>query len=466
MSHVLKLDRAMAVDFLSSIAGVLAQHQCITQKDTDSLRLVLSSLQSATNHSESLMIDLIGQDAEFIRILENRYSVVGIHQNLLRYTLKPMLNDLIVSLSEFGEALVQKSQAFLNRQAVVYIGSHPQSRVLFSSLLVELSQEIAKTCEALQEAVSSCHRMSGNAFSISSTEDDAIDQAVAKSLGFHHVNHAGLPFLLDTKTLQTIGAALLSISSTVEQFMETIQRNFKGNLSARIKLLNEHIKLHAGFVAGFNLFGELTFEGCEIRRIRLLSAISDCGEKLITIKENTSEMLNSLSSITPQEQYTDDVRRQIASDLIKKSISVKQAEEAAKNLIEYCSTNQIAPAQMLSGEIHKADKNLSESSLEILKRYHDERSISKSSAQKKNVITESSRKLLTTFRQNIKSLSTTILALFVLGTLSCGLKTQPRSDILDPKPGLPLRPYKPVKEIDLDKSSPEKPAPNKSKPSR
>ena len=110
-------DNATVIDFLSSTASAFVKHDIIGTKESDNLRLALSGVQSSQDPKlQSVMLELIDQNTEFLGIISARYGESGFSINLLRHTLKQHVSESRRLVAKFGEEILKRANSFLTDQ--------------------------------------------------------------------------------------------------------------------------------------------------------------------------------------------------------------------------------------------------------------------------------------------------------------------------------------------------------------
>ena len=132
-----KQDNAAILEFLSSAASALSSADAISQKESADLRISFRNIHHLVNKQEiSILQHLADEKNDFLRILLNRYGVVGFDINLFRFTTRGYLNQYNSILSRLGVNLIEKADLFFNRLFGVYVKDSCESKFLFAGVII------------------------------------------------------------------------------------------------------------------------------------------------------------------------------------------------------------------------------------------------------------------------------------------------------------------------------------------
>jgi len=144
--------------------------------------------------------------------------------------------------------------------------------------------------------------------------------------------------------------------------------------------------------------------------------------------------------------------RSMSSTMIREGTPALKATAAACALVKYCETENIPAKEILPGELHKIDPNLSLSSLELFQNILAKNNFSQHANEEKQRNLKRKDELLKLFHKKLDQLGVLIpiLVLFVLG--GCGVKVAPKSDMIDYRPEVDYHENRPRPEyMKIDK---------------
>lgn len=451
-------DNALVVDFLTSAAGVLSDRSIISLKDIDNLRLVMSNAQSQDGiEKQSTLLSLKDQNADFVETLNCLFGEFGFGINLLRHTVKNYLTPLSDTACSFGHELLLKSQSLFNRSFLVYVNDSCHYQVLFSSALVDLAQVFSDATQSMRQIQERCSVMIATGLEQrSSASLEGIDRALAQALGFQQSTRICLPLTIERGMLLDISALLIEVADGCEVFLNSLRKNIRKTVAPQLDFLCEELRLEAGKLRETRFFRGDDLSTWEVRRLSIAMALAKFTD-LIKVFEKCLVSAISLDS-APLRQPSDDLHRLIGIHLIATGVSPRDAKVAATKLTAYCELHRIEPAQLLVAELSKIDKNLNEESLEILRKRYGDSSLNLASSEEKSRNIQQTQSLMKTFlRETRAGVTTALLAFGVSSLFACGFKTNPKSEVVDPRPDLPFRlsegvqlpktPAKPVEDI-------------------
>lgn len=442
-------DNALIVDFLTSAAGVLSERGIISSKDVDNLRLVISSVQyqesghvqgRESGDKSSILLALKAQNADFIEVMNCLFGEFGFGINLLRHTVRSYLTALSGAVCSFGHDLLQKSQSLFNRSFLIYANDACHYQVLFSSALVDLAQVFSDSARAIQVIQDRCGAMVATGLESKPAKDLAgLDQSLTQALGFQMSSRMCLPLTSERSILFEISAVLVEIADACEVFLNSLRKNVRKPVSPQLDFLCEELRLEAGKLRETRFFRGNDLSTWEVRRLSIALALAKFTD-LIKIFQSSlvPAIAIEASTIGPS---ADDLHRCIALRLIASGVVAREAKTAAMRLTAYCELHSISPDQLLVAELAKIDKSLNEESLEILKKYHGDTSLNLSSSVEKGHNMIKSAAMMKSFLTGIGPTGSLAVILLVGAStlLSCGFKTNPKSEVIDVRTELPFR---------------------------
>lgn len=453
-----RLDNAAVVDFLASHASALCEAGIISRKETDDLRVALSTIHgSPDTRSRPLLLELERQHGDFLTILVSRYGVSALSLNLLRHTLGARLGETRRILAEMGQALIGRAELLFNRPFRLYSAEKQEKKTLFSAVLVEWAEQIADAEERLGQIGEELALLIGHEMAGSRALDQGVDESVARALGFRGVIY---PVLLGhresevQRELSTIMGTLARVSALfVRQLAQNVNSEaVYGALATTEWLAGEAARLeHPDLLEGANLFA------MEMRRRHLLSTLTGIHDSLIQLMILLMQCLSGSEGMTPKEavDLSEATARRIAFEMIASGTAPHHAVEGARALFRYLAEHHIHPKDILVGELARIHSALTPTTLETLVTLTSASSRTLDPHPEKDQAMTKAGYLLERFARVLAATSVAMLP-FVLLTTACGLKTHLRSEVVEFRPDIPFRdtrdaqegaPFGPVKAV-------------------
>lgn len=457
-----RLDNAAVVEFLASSAAALGELNLITRKEIDDLRVSLSSIQASSDkRGRPLLLELERENGNFLQVLLGRYGASGLALNLLRHTLSERVAETRRILADFGRVLVSRAELLFNRPAQLYSGSRVERQTIYSALLVEWAEKISESERLLAAVSDALSQMIGHGMAGSRNGDEDIDEAVAQSLGFRSVIYPVLLGQTESEIQHQLSMIFGQISRTAMLYIKQIALNFPSDsayaaLATMEWLQGEAQRLeHPDLMEGANLFA------MEMRRRHLLSTLSGIngilGQLLILVTQSLT--IPEKTSRSDSEKLPESLRRRLLFELIGSGANPHHATEAVHSLFDYLEDHRIHVKDVLVGELHRIHPTLTPSVLEIMVELTTEQSSQRLSFPEKNCTLDKMISLSTAFAK-ILSGTLMLMTVSVFSFSACGLKTNPRSDIVEFRPDIPFREFPAAKEMGPPK--PEELAPGRS----
>ena len=434
----LKSDQTHTIDYLTTTAATLKQLGLVKSALCDNLRLAITAKTSEAEPQGSLLIDLIDNDSQFIWYLIARYGEHHLGANLFSYTLKPSIFALTQSITAFALELMNFSERNFNRPLYVFDGASCESRVPFSTLLVESADLLIRQAKRLNEVTNEhlvyyCH-LQTNADSTALPAEEQLKAA----LGHKEFSFATNPSLRLAIFRDEFTSSLKTIAATLRETISQVTKNTGdiGEFPVWITLdwlASEVTQLdQIEFPKGGSL------KSWELRRLSF-------GTKSLKLRQAfeilTREILKTLE-VAKDARIKDTLpralQRQMTCTLFQNGVDIIDAWQAVENLMQYVSDKNIDPQQLISGELKKIDKNLRPECLEILQDHLKDASFISENAPAK----EKTYQRLKSLRRSIDKMSslTPILLLCVGGLLGCGMKPLSlKSDVVDFRPEIPYQ---------------------------
>src|SRR5690606_6149 len=101
-----RIDHALTLDFLTTMASCLHQENFVSDRDLTSLRAELSNVSGNLLSGETLLGELQKRNSEFLYLVTARYGTANFIRNLFRKQALGLLDSWIRQLGEFGIELL------------------------------------------------------------------------------------------------------------------------------------------------------------------------------------------------------------------------------------------------------------------------------------------------------------------------------------------------------------------------
>lgn len=436
-----KQDQALVIDFLSRCAEVLLKHGAITEKLTYDFRFFIRDsqlLEDLASQGLSLLTRLMSRQSEFMLALCGRFGDMALFTNLLRYSIENPLSQLVTDLNQLGQELIKKSQLNFNRPIYVYRNQTCEAQILASSVLIEISEELADAAQALQSLQAKISIVAASQLHFRRDQDEDIDHALAEALGLAKVGVDILGFCRENQVLSEIKHIMTRMSSLIGQALDQIRKNNQEQsvlpiLSRLDRLRAEAYKLDA---LPMNPDDDLIL--WDSRRLLWLESLAQLHVHLLGLGKELKQIFRGPGFHHAQEEaiFPASMQRRLFGDMIATGLNPREASVASSALLSYCRQNNLRPSRLVPAELRKIHPLLSEQSLKLLQEMDIDRSLATQSSQEKKRILDRSERLMAIFRANIGTLAVLLAFMTVMG---CGLKTDPQSQLEDFRPAIPYQ---------------------------
>lgn len=435
---IVTADRPLVIDFLSRTAEVLLQHEVISEKIIQDLRLSLKALRGeAMAGRESLLLCLFKEESEYLLSLNARLGEYSLFANLLRFSMQGPLAELEAALGELGQDLLKKAELMFNRPLYIFRNQQCEAQILASSLLVDICEDIAASCQSLKDLRRRLSCLVPSQLHFRRPEDHAIDQAIASRLGFPSIRYEALPFRLENQALIEMCQSLQRLAATFRQAFEQMRRNEASEDMLPLFLILDRLQGELSRLSSLAMSPDDDLMLWESRRYIWLESLAGLGRNLKDLAEGTLATLKASRFQLPANQALPaSMSRRLLGDMISAGRNPRDASAAVGELLRYCRERQLRPSHMVAAELKKVHPLLNEQSLKLLQEMDIDRTLATQSGQEKKTILDRSVSLMVTFSSAI---SAVFLALIVTGLGGCGFKTDPVSEVLDFRPPVPYR---------------------------
>jgi len=444
-----RLDDTSVVKFLTSSASALVENGVLGSQEANNLRISLTGLQLNEQTSASVLAQMEKQNAEFITILKARYGTVNLCKNLFRFTAANGIQQSISCLSELGESLLLKAPLFFNRPFFIYLGGECEQQTLFASVIIDLAESAHKCSENLSAVIEELSFLEPHYLVGAQEQDQRVDSTLAKEFNFQIAErNTTLPYILESNARNSLAASLLTLLNSYQEAVEQIRHNTDKDDTSKLSIICDSLSSNIQGIQSFNFPKTDDLQTWEFRRYNFISCIFELNQNLRSLGKEFSETIAKSSSFggASKSPVSQNVIRSMSSTMIREGTPALKATAAACALVKHCEDKNIPAKEILSGELHKIDPNLSLSSLELFQNILEKNSFAQHATEEKQRNLKRKDELLKLFHQRLDQLGVLIpiFILFFIG--GCGVKFAPKSDLVDYRPNVDYHENRPWPE--------------------
>ena len=435
----IKLDNASTIDYLTSLASGLIENKLISDAAILDLQVTLSSQPPKWAASgKSAISSLLTEKSEFLNIVKLRYGTTGAALNHLRFSVRPLLTELMGQCANWSLESLKKGEIVLNRPFFVRSGETIVRRELYPMVLLALSTKLEYSAKAIHDVIQDLSYMRPTDLLDVTGEFLDIETSIATGIGFVGVDPLRTFNWTERTALRRVSLLLVDLSESICELFGQIEHNTSRHEDmVTVTALTELLSLEAQRFCGLTLPDTTSEMVWETRRQAVAFG-------LFSMIQITSDLATaSLNAIAAREHqaadlsHSLDVERRLAASLLQIGVTAARASEASHALVSYCKRHEICPTNIIEPELKKIHADLRP---EVLTLYQ---SLVKNSltatpggATAKNRVRERSLSI----RSGLQGLVTTIaLSIMSIGLGSCGVKTTPKSAIEPIRPSIPFR---------------------------
>lgn len=452
----MKLDNAMTVDFLSSLAASLAEHQQFPERTLELLRQTLSTRSSEwSQNDKSIVCALADEKNQILSALVYRYGVAGFSFNHTRFALRTLTADLLNRLAVWADVALKKGELVFNRPFFVKSETGIERRELFSQVLFSMSQLIVNAMADIRAALTEISTMRPSDILDITGELEKMDTSVALQMGFAGLDEMAAFTRGETRALSRLGISLRELSDGVTHIVSQLIPNCLPSdelleTTAYCELLSAEVQKFLG----------LTFPESkshvvwEMRRQAICFSVYTVSQLVGNLSDKSARSIAPMESKDWRSLLSNDVTRRLTTELFASGADFSEARDASQKLLDYCLHHDTEPSQLIPAELKKIHPALTTKTLDLLLSLSsNDLSATPGGATSKIRITTGAKKI----RKGLSNLApfAAPLAAFALVafTNSCGVKTGLKTDIDDLRPAIPYRELSPEEQSELSKKS-------------
>jgi hypothetical protein len=425
--------------FMASCAA-LFEKGWITETEADTFRLTLKDYNSMQDgHRGASLLQALKTEQSIV--LDTLLSVLGdttLHQLLLRWSLSQIAVEVHTKLKSFSRDLLQKSELLFNRSFFLFEGDRCEKRTFFSFFITDFAEKLFESSEGFRGLVDDL-KLFPSTSSWNSTANRGFESLLAQHLGLHLLD--GDSF--QAQDLQKIsGKMIFHLESSIHKlsyFNEQLNHNLSASDDIELmEITKERLLGHLSRLKSIVVDARGSLDRLEYRRQTVIGTYKEILECLESIHQTSLDALKTskLKSSESEASVPSAEFREILGVLLDRGVSFKEAKNSQEKLEAYCAEHRIHPADLLETELSKAHPFLTHEAIQSL------RASGIGHAQPSVVMQEKARaisqkdKILRALSQAI-CLFCMALPVVTFLSVSCGVKTAPRSEILDLRPALP-----------------------------
>lgn len=427
-----KIDLVYHTPFLTACVAALTAHGYLCDAENEQLRVTLRDRHKKID-SGSLFSDLQAEKNEALNVLQTRLGPYHFNDLLFRWTTARAVESFTSSIWTFAQELLGKAELMFNQPFHLYCGSTCIQHGPFSYFLVQTAGELHRTADDLHSIVRELKK-----WSISPRSDVSFEGTLAAHLGFEMDADIGLG---DWKLHELLKKTWLQLD-LLHEFNAHILRQLHANLKMqgeepRLRFLLEDFQ---SLLVSSKAISHLDFgsiERVEGKRLRMLSAMQECKDLSFEFYQLLlSTIRTSRVPSVPHNAWSENESRAVINHLLDRGITIMDSKKALSSLQDYCREHAVSPDQLLEAELHRIHPYFDSESSLFLKKAGGRDRLSQSFHGEKHHIVLKKDTLLQHINQRL--LGITLVLLMVLDfCVSCGVKTTPRSDVLDARPAVP-----------------------------
>ncbi len=426
-----KMDQSYHVPFITACTSALSTHAYLTESENEQLRIILRDRHKA--HEGESLFHALSLDSRAFQVLKTRLGPFHFQGLLFRWSMARALENFNYTVWSFAQELLAKAELMFNQPFHLFSGRTCVQHGPFSYFLVEMAGALHDRADDLHDLVKAL-----KTWSIGQVDETSFEATLAAHLGFHLDENTGLS---DWSLHELMKKAWLELE-LLQEFHSHLLRQLSQNLKMeqeepRLRFLLEDFQSLLASTPGLSVGDFSSQDMVEGKRIRMLVAIEESKSLALEFYELLSQTLKT--SRIPSEAkrlWSERESRAIVNHLLDRGIGIPEAQNALASLKAYCQEHDVSPDHLLEAELHRIHPYFDNESSLFLKKAGGSERLSESFHDEKQHIVHKKDLLLQHINQRL--IGITVVSLFLLSFgVSCGVKTAPRSDVLDARPSVP-----------------------------
>ena len=430
-----RLENARTSHFITNCASVLAARGIIGARDARRLRMLVHDFHHAegAEGSRRLWTHLVSEPDDAVIALCSWFGPKSLARNLLNQHLLFHCDELLRRLASDGADALATSKLLFNRSVTVFVDGTPHATRLLPTLLLDYAARLRTTIELLQPIRSRLQAM----HCYSPPGDPRKADEVATTLGFTTWYDGSFPTSEYREILSHMTMAFESFGGVAKELGDTAAgssaqtRQLYGGIMDQTRLLRDRVEPESESLIDWDHY--VFSVASAAAELNSLCAQLSQQSKAIVKSANFDQEAKALLNLQAQGLKT---------ELIRQGTPAKKADRAVAALGEYCEFHRINPNSLIENELEKIDPAFQRHVRTWLVE-RERRELAERAEIKKKAV-EKSRQHETFFRSTLAAL-TGLLFCFLVST-GCGVKTDPVSELIEYRPGIPfLRPVEAAK---------------------
>lgn len=440
-STFIKLDNAATLDLLTSLTSALHDEGQLALRDVEVLRQSLNTMPAQwSQDGRSILSGLMDEHASILLILTNRYGENGFSLNHIRFSMRPLISDLLNKLAIWADLCLKKSELVFNRPFFVKRESRTERRELFSDVLVGMAKLLYDTVGDLRHILNDVSTMRPSEVLDVTGAAEQMDGRIAITLGFAGIDSMGAFSRSERYAIQKLALSLSHLSEGIVLVLNDLNANCQpSDLIAATNGQCELLSAEAQKFAGLSLPETNSLTVWETRRLAINFGIYTISQLVGDITHSTVNSLTPKDSKDLTSYLSRDVERTLTAQLSSAGIDITTAIDASTALVKYCLHHKIQPSEVIEPELKKIHAVLTPATLhQLIKITSTDVAATPGGAISKQRLMETSKSI----RKGLASLSpfsVIFVLLLCFITAACGLKTPVKSDDTELRPEIPFR---------------------------
>lgn len=394
-------------------------------------------------------VDLRAIEREIPEVFGLARSVLGqgpLFANLARYTLRGSLRETLYLTASLAPRIENAIKLFLNQSIYTQYGNRWDARGFYISFLLEL-------LETLSDIQNDIIKEQGLLYTMSLPIEDPVESGTIKfmshlkeSLEFKHERANYMLLVSENNFLRKIFCILNNTFTMWQAAFGTIQANAKECAEQSFRHFAQPALDSLAIIEKKEFSQQGALRDWDQTLIQILSHFRTLNGELGVFHEAIFSMLRP-QLITAEPPITESMVRRLERALIEKGVDHVRAAQAAKALTTYCHNWGIRVRDIERPEISNIDPCLSGDLLDYVKKADYDRSLNLKHEKVKEFVLERAKGLVLAMQKNMAIFIITF-GLFSPLIQSCGIKTLPKSIVVDLKPEIPYKtPAKVPKDV-------------------
>ncbi len=435
----LREDNNFILHFFTTTASVLSNHNLISDREADNLRITVNSIQgSAEFRTNPAISQFIRLKSEFLAILIARFGQQGLAQNILRLSAYHAFSKIRLQMAVVGNELLDKVKLFFNKDLSLYSEGVVDRHVIYSTLALDSAEALSKCIALLDTALQEFSLMVPHSMANHGKGESDLDEKIAQALGFSGLQPSTLTAVAEQNARLLAARAVECVANVFVDVTQKITSAKEMEQATRVQLLASNLRIEGQRLGDFQQTLSNSLLDWEARRQTILNQSFVIGRILAALGKEFVDLLAQVGSAEKVSMMSKAVTRQIQFGLMKKGIDAHHAIHAAEEVSAYLRQHAINPNELLPGELRTVNGKLGAEAFEVLNADQSSATAREQINAEKSRSLQRSRTLSVFFANAANTVTTIVILLLAVTIASCGLKLAPRNEKLDFRPEIPF----------------------------